>query len=59
MLSFIAPRSLNCTECLTQLFLIEVLSSLPASRNIYIHSLVQSWFAVQLTILKPSVRLSV
>jgi len=46
-------------ECLALLFLIEVLNLLLASGNIYIHSLVQSWFAVQPTILKPPVRLSV
>jgi hypothetical protein len=39
--------------------IIEVLSSLLASRNIYINSLVQSGFTVQPTILKPLVKLSV
>ena len=59
MLSCTSLKSLNCTECLALLFLIEVLNSPPASANIYIHSLVPSWFAVQPTILKPPVRLSV
>ena len=58
MLSCTSLRLLSCTECPVPLFLIEVLSSLHAFGSICIHSLVQSWFTVQPTILKPPVRLS-